>query len=102
MTNIISNLSVKVFADGADLTQIATLASNPLISGFTTNPSLMRKAGVENYQEFAQEFLKIVRDSPVSFEVFADDLKTMEKQALFGQVPGKFSISFKLTKLGVT
>jgi transaldolase len=72
---------VKLFADGADLGGIMEMAKNPNISGFTTNPTLMRKAGVSDYKTFALEVLKIVIDRPVSFEVFADDFPTMEKQA---------------------
>ncbi len=76
-----SELKVKVFADGADLKGIATLAANPLIKGFTTNPTLMRKAGVTDYKAFSHEVLKIVGNAPVSFEVFSDDFAEMEKQA---------------------
>ena len=74
-------LKVKIFADGADLKGIATLAANPLIKGFTTNPTLMRKAGIADYRTFALEVLKIIGDRPVSFEVFSDEFAEMEKQA---------------------
>lgn len=77
-----SNLNVKLFADGADLPAIQEMYARPYISGFTTNPTLMRKAGVTDYKAFAKSVLKIVPDRPVSFEVFADDFITMEKQAL--------------------
>lgn len=73
--------TVKVFADGADLTSIRKLSENPLISGFTTNPTLMRKAGIEDYEEFAKELLAMIRDRPISFEVFADDEAEIERQA---------------------
>ena len=73
---------VKLFADGADLAGIQEMALNPSISGFTTNPTLMRKAGVVDYKSFAKEVLKIVPNKPVSFEVFADDFPTMERQAM--------------------
>ena len=76
-----AQLKVKIFADGADLKGIATLAANPLIKGFTTNPTLMRKAGVADYGAFALEILKIIGGRPVSFEVFSDDFSEMEKQA---------------------
>ncbi|KAF0181191.1 MAG: tal [Limisphaerales bacterium] len=76
-----SELKVKVFADGADLKGIATLAANPLIKGFTTNPTLMRKAGVTDYKAFSHEVLKIIGNAPVSFEVFSDDFAEMEQQA---------------------
>lgn len=76
------NLNVKLFADGADLAGIKEMAANPLIKGFTTNPTLMRKAGVANYRAFALEALNVIGNRPISFEVFADDFETMEKQAL--------------------
>ena len=69
-------LGVKLFADGADIAGIKEMAANPAISGFTTNPTLMRKAGVSNYKSFAKEVLNIVSNKPVSFEVFADDFPT--------------------------
>ena len=75
-------LKVKVFADGADLAGIRQMAARPIIRGFTTNPTLMRKAGVSDYKAFAADVLKIVPDRPVSFEVFADDFREMEAQAL--------------------
>ena len=81
MSNL-DELKIKIFADGADLDSISALRDNPIIKGFTTNPTLMRKAGVENYQDFALEVLRIVPDRPVSFEVFADDLPSMREQAL--------------------
>jgi len=75
-------LRVKVFADGAELAGIADMARNPRIKGFTTNPTLMRKAGISDYRAFALDVLKIVADRPVSFEVFSDDFTEMERQAL--------------------
>lgn len=81
MTDI-KGLKVKLFADGADLPGIREMAANPLVQGFTTNPTLMRKAGVTDYKAFALEALQIVGDKPISFEVFADDFDEMEKQAL--------------------
>jgi transaldolase len=74
-------LGVKIFADGADLNSIVELASNPLIAGFTTNPTLMRKAGVDDYEGFARKVLDHVVDRPVCFEVFSDDFAAMLKQA---------------------
>jgi transaldolase len=82
MKNFIQNIKTKIFADGADLNSILELNNNPLISGFTTNPTLMRKAGVNHYKSFAKEVLSIIRDKPVSFEVISDDFDEMEKQAL--------------------
>ena len=81
MTNI-SDLKVKIFADGADLNSICALYTKPFIKGFTTNPTLMRQAGISNYKSFALEVLQEVPDRPVSFEVFADDIPGMEEQAM--------------------
>jgi len=75
------DLKVKVFADGADVEQIRELAANPLIAGFTTNPTLMRKAGVADYERFAKSALEIVGARPISFEVFADDFAEIEREA---------------------
>lgn len=75
-------LTIKVFADGADLDGIRTLAADPIIKGFTTNPTLMAKARIRDYERFAHEMLEIVTDRPISFEVFSDDLVDMERQAL--------------------
>ncbi|MDA1090506.1 MAG: transaldolase [Proteobacteria bacterium] len=76
-----AKLTIKIFADGADLDGIREMAANPMIRGFTTNPTLMRMAGVADYKAFALEALKIVTDRPISFEVFADDFADMERQA---------------------
>jgi len=77
----IANLKVKLFADGADLAGIKEMAANPFIRGFTTNPTLMRKAGVSDYKAFALQALQGVGGRPISFEVFADEFGEMEKQA---------------------
>ena len=77
-----ADITTKIFADGADIDSIKRLAANPIVKGFTTNPTLMRKAGVTDYKAFARDVLSVVTDRPVSFEVFADDLATMERQAL--------------------
>jgi len=77
----LSELKIKLFADGADKTQILRFYANPLIRGFTTNPTLMRSAGVKNYEAFAREILDVIRDRPISFEVFADNFGEMERQA---------------------
>jgi transaldolase len=77
----LSRLGVKIFADGADFDSILALCKNPLIRGFTTNPSLMRKAGIEDYEEFARRLLAAVPDRPISFEVFADEPREMVRQA---------------------
>jgi transaldolase len=77
-----TDLTIRVFADGADIAGIRKLADDPLISGFTTNPTLMRKAGVDDYAQFAHELLEVVPDRPISFEVFSDDFADMRRQAL--------------------
>jgi transaldolase len=77
----VTKLSVRVFADGADVASIRKLADDPLIAGFTTNPTLMRKAGVDDYEQFARELLDCVTDRPISFEVFSDDFGGMGRQA---------------------
>ena len=74
--------STKIFADGADRNGILELRGHPLISGFTTNPTLMRAAGVEDYESFAIDVIGLVPDRPVSFEVFSDDAGGMIRQAL--------------------
>jgi transaldolase len=72
---------IKIFLDGADKKQILELAPDPQISGFTTNPSLMKKAGVTHYQSYCKELLPHLQGKPISLEVFADDLNTIESQA---------------------
>ena len=79
--NKLKNLDIKIFADGADLVSIEKLNMDQNISGFTTNPSLMKKAGVTDYKKFCQDVLKITKDKPVSFEIFSDDLDKMYDQA---------------------
>jgi len=79
----VADLKVKIFGDGADLAGMLELARLPYIKGFTTNPTLMRKAGVPDYEQFAADVLKHIRNLPVSFEVFADDAATMELQARY-------------------
>jgi transaldolase len=78
----IRDLKIKIFADGADENDIELLNKNNLISGFTTNPTLMRKAGVSNYKDFAMRILNIVNNKPISFEIFADDFDNMLRQAI--------------------
>ena len=77
----LQDLKIKIFADGANLADIARLANDPIIQGFTTNPTLMRKANVDDYQGFSQQVLSIIQDRPVSFEVFSDEFDEMELQA---------------------
>jgi transaldolase len=75
-------LNVKIFADGADLDSILALSADRRIAGFTTNPTLMWKAGLTNYEEFAKRLLERITEHPISFEVFADDAPQMRRQAL--------------------
>lgn len=82
MTNpAVNALSVKIFADGANLDTMVKFASQPHIKGFTTNPTIMRNAGVTDYETFSKEVIKNIPNHPLSFEVFADDLDQMEAQA---------------------
>jgi transaldolase len=81
MTSI-DGLRIKILADGADLPGIRAMAENPFIKGFTTNPTLMRKAGISDYRAFAKDAIAAVGGRPISFEVFADDFAEMERQAL--------------------
>ena len=81
-SSTISNLKIKLFADGADLAGIKEMYLNTYIKGFTTNPTLMRKAGIQDYKGFANQVLQAIPDRPISFEVFADEFDEMEKQAL--------------------
>lgn len=77
----LEELTVKIFADGADREGMLTLYRNPLIAGFTTNPTLMRKAGVADYRAFALDILREIPDRSISFEVFSDEFDEMERQA---------------------
>ena len=81
MTSI-SELKVKIFADGADKAGMLEMYAKPFIKGLTTNPTLMRKAGISDYRAFAKDILSEIKDKPLSFEVFSDDFKEMERQAL--------------------
>ena len=78
----LAGLRINIYADGADLAGILEMAKNPLIKGFTTNPTLMRKAGVSDYERFARELLSKITSHPVSLEVFADDFSEMRRQAI--------------------
>jgi len=78
----LEELSVKIFADGADKAGMLEMYGNPLIKGFTTNPTLMCKAGLSDYRSFALDILGEIKDRPISFEVFADEFDEMERQAL--------------------
>jgi transaldolase len=74
-------LRVKIFADGADLASISELSGNPLVRGFTTNPTLMRQAGVDDFEQFALKAVEVVAGKPISFEVFTDEFSEMRRQA---------------------
>jgi transaldolase len=78
---VVADLSVKIFADGADLDGILALAQDPRIAGFTTNPTLMWKAGLTDYADFAERLLERITEHPISFEVFADDSEEIRRQA---------------------
>src|SRR4029078_598647 len=82
MQSPLQKLTVKLFADGADKAGILSLNANPLIKGMTTNPTLMRKVGVQDYEAFAKDILKSVTSKPISFEVFSDEFPEMRRQAL--------------------
>ena len=77
----LAGLRINIYADGADLAGILEMAKNPLIKGFTTNPTLMRKAGISDYEKFARELFSQITTHPVSLEVFADDFSEMRRQA---------------------
>ena len=78
----VSDLKIKLFADGAEKTGMLEMYQNPLIKGFTTNPTLMHKAGITDYVAFAKDILHEIPDRPISFEVFSDDFAEMKRQAL--------------------
>ena len=78
----INQLKVKIFADGADKAGMLEMYAKPYIKGLTTNPTLMRKAGIADYKKFAKDILKAITDRPISFEVFSDEFPEMERQAL--------------------
>tara|TARA_B100000787_G_C16195201_1_gene300284 strand:- start:1490 stop:2209 length:720 start_codon:yes stop_codon:yes gene_type:complete len=81
MNKIIDNLKIKIFADGANKQDMFDLSKYEYIKGLTTNPTLMAKAKIDNYEEFALSILKEIKEKPISFEVFADDFNEMERQA---------------------
>jgi transaldolase len=81
-SQLLLDLPIKIFADGADREGIALLNAKPFIQGMTTNPTLMRKVGVADYEKFAREVLEVVKEKPISFEVFSDEFPEMRRQAL--------------------
>ena len=82
MVDSLSKLKIKIFADGANIEDILSLNDKNFINGFTTNPSLMRKAGIKDYEKFAKEILSKITEKNISFEVFADEISEMKEQAL--------------------
>ena len=82
MVTDVKKLKVKIFADGADLPTMLEMSNKPFIQGLTTNPTLMRKAGISDYKKFAREVLELIQNKPISFEVFSDDLEEMVEQAM--------------------
>ena len=80
--NALKDLKVKLFADGADKAGMLQLNANPLIQGMTTNPTLMRKAGIHDYEPFARDILQHITEKPISFEVFSDEFPEMRRQAM--------------------
>jgi len=82
MPNNVNELKIKIFADGAEVETMVEMSKKPFIKGLTTNPTLMRKAGISDYKEFAKEVLTKIQDKPISFEVFSDNLRGMIEQAI--------------------
>jgi transaldolase len=78
----LANFKIKIFADGADKAALLALNADELVKGITTNPTLMRKAGIADYEKFAREILNSIKDKPISFEVFSDEFPEMRRQAL--------------------
>jgi transaldolase len=81
-SQLLLDLPIRIFADGADREGIAALNAKPYIKGMTTNPTLMRKVGIADYEKFAREVLEVVKEKPISFEVFSDEFPEMRRQAL--------------------
>src|SRR5262245_7853751 len=82
MSKSLKDLKVKIFADGADKAGMLSLYANPLIQGLTTNPTLMKKVGISDYEAFAKDILQSITAKPISLEVFTDDFPEMKRQAL--------------------
>lgn len=80
--NKLQDLRIKIFADGADKAGMLSLYANPVVQGMTTNPTLMKKAGLTDYESFARDILQTITDKPISFEVFSDEFPEMRRQAL--------------------
>ena len=82
MNRVMDDLKIKIFMDGANVAQMIELAADPLVQGFTTNPTLMRQAGIDDYATFVKELTTQITEHPISFEVISDDFVEMERQAL--------------------
>jgi transaldolase len=82
MNEVTDGLTIKIFTDGANVAQMIELAADPLVQGFTTNPTLMRQAGITDYATFVKELTTQITEQPISFEVISDDFAEMERQAL--------------------
>ena len=80
--NKIESLNVKIFADGADKTEMIEMYDKPFIKGLTTNPTLMKRAGISDYEAFSKDILNTIKEKPLSLEVFSDDISEMKRQAL--------------------
>ena len=78
----IEDIKIKIFSDGADKKEMLDMNSKTFIKGLTTNPSLMKKAGIRDYEAFAKDILSIIKKKPISFEIFSDDFDEMERQAM--------------------
>ena len=97
----LNDLNVKIYADGADLKEMLEIYKNDYVKGFTTNPSLMKQGGVTDYKEFAKKVLAEITDCSVSFEVFADDFETMEKEAdVLANLAPNVYVKIPITKIG--
>lgn len=96
--NPLEQLPIKIFADGADREGIADLYAQKYIQGLTTNPTLMRKVGIDDYESFAKSVLKVMKDKPISFEVFSDEFPEMRRQArLIGAWQGNVYVKIPIT-----
>jgi transaldolase len=93
MKRTLKDLQVKIFADGADKKGMLELNANPLIKGLTTNPTLMRKAGLTDFEAFARDILQGITEKPLSLEVFSDEFPEMKRQAEKSTAGGKMSMS---------
>lgn len=95
---IFEDFRIKIFADGADIEGIRTLRANPIIKGFTTNPTLMKQAGIKDYLKFSKEVIEVIDGLPISLEVFSDDFAEMKTQALkLGALGANVNVKIPIT-----